>query len=165
MWKDLPAPKLVDYKMLLATSDKYGQVLKGSYIILEGLWKRMYTYNPVPKEPKKQKAYSPSPSPISDEHDGSFTIRLDHPSRLQEKHTWVGTETTPGSQVLLLLSASRLLVSEYLGSPLSEGYGCLILKYVGNDCRERDRCCILPGEECPSNTSYSGWAKCKFKLV
>jgi hypothetical protein len=149
VWKERYAPKLVDYKMLLATSDKYGQVLEGSYITLEGFSKKMYPYNPAPKCPKKETDYWPSPYPILAEHDGSFTIRLDHLSGLQEKYTWFGTETTPGSRLLLLLSASR----------------CLILKYVGNDSWERDGCCVLPSEECPSNNSYSSWEKSKFKLV
>lgn len=75
LWKERYAPKLVDYKMLLATSDKYGQVLKGSYITtLEGLWKRMYPYDPPPKYPEQEKDYLPSPHPIVAEYDGSFTM-------------------------------------------------------------------------------------------
>jgi hypothetical protein len=147
-WHRRNAAKLVDYKMLLATSDKYGQVLEGSYITLEGFWRTMYPYIPTPKPLKPEKVTWP-PRPILAENDGSFTIRLDHTSGLQEKYTWLGTSTTPGSRLLLFLSASR----------------CLILKSVGNDSWERDGCCVLPGDECPRENNLDGWAKSTFKLV
>jgi hypothetical protein len=135
--------------MLLATSDKYGQVLKGSYITLEGFWKTMYPYIPTPKYSKPEEGKWRSPRRVSAENDGSFTIRLDHSSGIQEKYTWLGTNATPGSRLLLFLSASR----------------CLILKSVGNDCWERDGCCVLPRDECPRENDSYGWAKSTFKLV
>ncbi|KAH7364057.1 heterokaryon incompatibility protein-domain-containing protein [Rhexocercosporidium sp. MPI-PUGE-AT-0058] len=145
--KDRNAAKLLDHRILLSTSDKYGQVLEGSYITLKGFWRKMYPFDPAPTATTEHTAHGPGylPSPHRNlvKNDGSFTIRRDHPQGLQENYTWVGTDTTPGSCVLLRLSF----------------YRCLILKSVGNNSWERDGCCILP------DNSYSGWAKSQFKLV
>lgn len=150
------SPKLLDYKMLLATSDNYGQVMEGSYITLEGFWRNMYPFNRAPIETTRTPAYGQDILPPQyrglKTNDGSFTIRRDHPQGVQEKYTWFGTKTTPGSQLLLRFSSNR----------------CLILKYVGSDSWERDGCCILPHDTGYSYLpvdSYIGWERATFKLI
>jgi hypothetical protein len=148
-WTQNFAAELVDHNMLLATSDKYGQVLEGSYIVLEDFCRGMEIFDSSNQAPRDPDDFL---SPTSD----IFELRHDHPRGIQQKYKWTPPESTFEPLVLLLLSRSQY----------GSSYNCLILKWkTAGECLERVGCCILQAINALRNNDFSGWKRKKLKLV